>query len=965
MRLWLVLLAVSAVAADVPDGVTFYASFDKLSANADFALGDPASTFTANLELRPAEGIRGNGLLQQLGERCGYAIKGNLETRQGTISLWVKPLNWSGEDRKFRHFFTAVPSQKDNFYLYLYPIGDEQILWYVRQHGREPNESISKAGGPPDLLQKGEWTHLAATWDDAEMRLYLNGQRIGQGLPAQPVPKFETGEFQICPIQFWKNAQWSDPDEQTICDEFRIFDRPLRDDEVLDLYAHDVPGGLASLKPEMAIRAVPRYDRHEIDLTVKPAHLDDAWRAKLDGAAMVVTATDPTGRKLLDQSGPLGDGERTVKVPAWADGDYLVTAELTAHDGAKLSGEKTLTKPPTPWLKETRDWRADRVLEPWRPLQRKGDRIDYWAGRVTLNGPFPATQTHHDGPLLAAPINLTSGEQAATWSAAKIVEEVPQRVTGEGTGKLGDLTLSYRTTMEFDGLVRCDLTLTPPAGGAKLSDLELAIPVRRDVATWYRNPRNEPWDGQHLEELRFKPYGWLGNQQRGLSWFMESDANWVRAESDPTVTIDGDGDTATVQLHWVSQEVEVTNPLTYTVGFAATPVKPGPTDLYEHFLSSGPQFKGCNEFVFGWGQQISTLNGRLIAVDPEDQRKLVDKWRAKGIESLDYSCTQCTADISPEYLFFGPEWSQPYGASFSGYKRRGDDAPYTMTGVCPQSSFSDFLAWCARENVSHDWSGGIYTDIDGLTACDNTLHGCGGTDLFGRQIRTYPIYAHRRLSRLIYAACHDYGKLYYAHAHNYWVAPYHAFTDGWCPGEQYSSQVVGKPTFYMDEIPDRVWRSEYDSRVTGVPTFLLAQYGRLTKPELKDEPGPTESLFAAALTYGVPLWVGGANKEVTEAVWAVQQAFGMKGTVFSGFWEQSEFKASDPDVRVSVWSKAGQRLLMVSNFTAAEKPVTVSGPEGCRLKVVWPTAAEVSSDKLELALPAKRGVLVEVTGLSE
>ena len=34
------------------------------------------------------------------------------------------------------------------------------------------------------------------------------------------------------------------------------------------------------------------------------------------------------------------------------------------------------------------------------------------------------------------------------------------------------------------------------------------------------------------------------------------------------------------------------------------------------------QLHGANYMVYGWGQQISALNGRLIAFHPAEQRKL-------------------------------------------------------------------------------------------------------------------------------------------------------------------------------------------------------------------------------------------------------------------------------------------------------------------------------------------------------
>jgi hypothetical protein len=343
----------------------------------------------------------------------------------------------------------------------------------------------------------------------------------------------------------------------------------------------------------------------------------------------------------------------------------------------------------------------------------------------------------------------------------------------------------------------------------------------------------------------------------------------------------------------------------------------------------------------------------------------VDGWRAQDKHNLDYSCVQCTANISPEYLFFGEEWNQPYGGSFSGYKRVGDNAPYSMVAVCPNSSFPEYLLWCVRQNLEHDWSDGIYTDIDGATPCDNARHGCGFTDVFGRSGRTWPLYAHRGVSRRLYALCHDHHKLYFSHAHSYWFSLFNAFNDGWCPGEQYSSSVIGKPYFYMTDIPDRTWRTELCPGPTGAASYLLPELGRLT--DAAKERGPSECLLAASMCYGVPLWAGSCHREVVEEVWAAQIAFGMKGVTFVPFWEQTEFTVSDPEVRVSSWCKPGRRLLVLANFTDRERAVQVTAK--CATAVIkgaWKAEGlTVEGATANVTVPAYGGVLLSVEGWEE
>ena len=957
--------AALAAAGRVPDGLLFHASFDHNTTDADFAAGSKACGLDANLDLRSAEGIVGNGLLQEPRERCTYQVPGNLDTSAGSFSVWVKPLSWEGHSKKFRHFMsvTGVPDYRMLFYLY--PVGDEAVFCYIQVHPKTPRQAVWRAGTPVDMLKQNQWTHLVSTWNSRQVRVYANGKRVGEGLVAAPLPKADKGVFTVCPVEFWRHAQWSDPGEKTICDEVRVFDHALSDDEVLDLYAAEVPGGVADLKPSLTLEMKPDYFAKAIAVTLRGSHFDDAWQARAKaGAKATLTLTDPKGRELLSR--PVGLPATTVAVPveSWADGDYVARARLD-HGRDALEAVQTLAKPATPWLPRQTDWRAERVLPPWKRLQRRGQAIEYWNGEVSLPGAFPEQITSRGQPVLAGPIRLTA-DGPARWDTPEVVEDKPHRVVVRGKGRLGPVPARYETLMEFDGLIRVDVALSPPAGGATIQSLAIEIPIRKDVAAWYRCPKCADWAGAALDEDRFKPYGWLGNEDRGLSWFMESDANWRVGAGQPYLTLRPTQDAVVARLLLISEPTRIDRETAYTVGFEATPVRPLDPDLYDHRWAGGPQVKGVNMFVYGWGKQISYLNARLLARDPAHQRAFVDKWRAKGMETRSYSCLQCTANTSPEYRFFGEEWNQPYGSTFSGYKRVPDDAPYSMVPVCPRSSFADFLVWCVKEHVRNDWGGGIYTDIDGAKPCDNARHGCGFTDAFGRRGRAWPLYAHRGMSRRIYEACHAAGKAYFSHSHSNWYSLFNAFNDGWAPGEQYSSAVMKNPYFYMEEMPDRVWRSEFYSPTTGVATYLLPQIGRLGDRSIRKQRGPSESCVAAAMVYGAPLWAS-LNKEVTEEFWQAQVAFGMKGARFMPFWRQRELASSNPKVRLSLWKKPGRWLVAVANFTPEDQPTELrpaaAGPN-VKFEPAWLADGLIDrGGKAAITVPAKRGALIVVEGV--
>ena len=217
--------------------------------------------------------MKGTGILLQPGQRCTYPIAKNFDTSQGTFSCWVKPLNWSGQDTKFRHFLVASAGPGYSMYAYLYPCGDNSVWNYIKVGANTPHAATWRAGCPVDIFKRNQWTHLATTWNAKTVRIFADGRRLGEAIVAAPLPKLQTGTFTICPVDQWKNPMWGDPKEQTVCDEVRIFGRALADDEILDLYAQDAPDGAPALEPTLVIEMSPRFHKKAIDLAVRPAHL--------------------------------------------------------------------------------------------------------------------------------------------------------------------------------------------------------------------------------------------------------------------------------------------------------------------------------------------------------------------------------------------------------------------------------------------------------------------------------------------------------------------------------------------------------------------------------------------------------------------------------------------------------------------------------------------------------------------
>jgi len=159
-------------AQDAPeDGLRFHLSFDKRDVIADYARGNAQSTsFTDSLELRGVEGVSGTpGFQIAADERLDYELAENFSLTSGTVSMWVKPVNWEGRNDHFEVFFHArSPKYVLHFYKYSQP---NHLYLYVNVGGISVVARTSAEHWKP-----GDWHHIAASWRPGELRLYMDGE---------------------------------------------------------------------------------------------------------------------------------------------------------------------------------------------------------------------------------------------------------------------------------------------------------------------------------------------------------------------------------------------------------------------------------------------------------------------------------------------------------------------------------------------------------------------------------------------------------------------------------------------------------------------------------------------------------------------------------------------------------------------------------------------------------------------
>ena len=101
-------------------------------------------------------------------ERLTYPASGNLQTAQGSISLWVK-VEYSPDSTASRPFFDSRTTADSGIYIYR-NTSDKLVLQIG--NGTTHKESISS--GTMNWTTDA-WHHIAATWDSQSQKLYLDG----------------------------------------------------------------------------------------------------------------------------------------------------------------------------------------------------------------------------------------------------------------------------------------------------------------------------------------------------------------------------------------------------------------------------------------------------------------------------------------------------------------------------------------------------------------------------------------------------------------------------------------------------------------------------------------------------------------------------------------------------------------------------------------------------------------------
>ncbi|MBQ2955913.1 MAG: hypothetical protein IJE08_05570 [Clostridia bacterium] len=578
-----------------------------------------------------------------------------------------------------------------------------------------------------------------------------------------------------------------------------------------------------------------------------------------------------------------------------------------------------------------------------------------------MHGAFPASVKVGGEEILAAPIALRakySGEEQP-WDAPHIVKvsECAEEMVYTVQQSAGNAFLNARVKIEQDGLIWIDMMMVPfgrwityhmgeDLTVPTLTSLKLEIPLTRKAAELYHywpilasgidQTAQINNSGTLTEEglaLPLKPVLWLGREECGFAFYMESPKNAQPADMNRMYTVRTEGDTVILTIDlldsmprdWanVGRDSWYTplQPVEFTMGMQATPVKPyvRRKDFERVFhrdwatVSSmtGDELEAYCDTLRDLGVKWHTfhedwtmIQNYGLAWDEDAFRKVVDALHRRDIKVMVYFGYECSTMV--------PMWFEkkdnflmkaPDGRIRGGWQRLPHQRDYI---VCYGGDYSEVM----RERVAYVMDNygvdGIYTDSTYIPQdCANEAHGCGWRDENGELHTSFPVRKLREHVKKLHEVVHSRGGIVEAHQSSCCSPMLLAFADSYFDGEHIQHLFANQTGSLMNT---GAMRSEFSGVNFGVPFQFLS----ITETYNEG--------FGIMLLHNSCTKVYGKNGmdrlRQASALWRRMDEFGADDAEFIGYWQENcPVRSHTEGVLASAWVRHDGTMFLAVNMT--------------------------------------------------
>jgi hypothetical protein len=617
-----------------------------------------------------------------------------------------------------------------------------------------------------------------------------------------------------------------------------------------------------------------------------------------------------------------------------------------------------------------------RVPRPWTPMKvsrRTGEMaVSCWGRDYVFGGGGFIKAVKSEGKDLLAgtvtPVARAEGK-AVNWTGNrwKLISESRDQVVVQGDfSSATGLAISARIEIDFDGMTRIDWSISADRV-IRLDGLAIELPVNTNLARYiYHFPGS--WGGVRnvgslpARDLRmgFRPFVWLGDENRGISWFAESNRDWFVKDPDRTTEVVHRGRSVALRINLITEPLKlipgrrsgksftghgesveplkpggvVTDRLRYTFGVQATPVKPAGPDAWDQRIvcigqsTTGfrPRLNVSNAFL----DRLVKAGARAVVLfehwtDAEGYtrtphgaavRKIVKACHDRGLRVLLYF-SFLASEIADEWDAVGKECViMPKGGyPVFHYQPQPDQAAWR---VCLNSPWQDLLAHGMGKVMDDFGVDGVYLDgTEYPFGCCNTEHGCGLIHADGSIAQTYPIFGVRSAMRRIYEVVRSRKPDGLVNVHNStcMTIPTLGWATSYWDGEQF--QGIGKGVDVNQLLPLDAFRAEFMGRQWGVPSEFLLAGKAFTFQEA----------WAFTLLHDVPVRPTAEKEDLdlVAPIWRTMDDFGRGKAEWLPYWENAAYvKVTPGGYHASLYRHPKNGVLaVVSNLSGKDATASV------------------------------------------
>lgn len=556
-----------------------------------------------------------------------------------------------------------------------------------------------------------------------------------------------------------------------------------------------------------------------------------------------------------------------------------------------------------------------KVLHPWTPiiLDRSQNTIKCWGREyIFKNSYFPEMIISENNNILSNPAKIKlsyDGRDSVLKLIERNINEINDGYAVEIRSvyfdNISEVGVYFDARIDFDGLMLFKITVDKVSG---IDSLVIEIPFVSNQAV-LQHRWSPTWGGFSkmisqqqgvVEKTNYIPYYWIGDNERGLFWFCESDKGWPNAKSSNAIEIENTSNETIFRLNIVNSNDQIIdkNPLVYVFGLQATPIKEMPSQWRKLRLSP---FKNPTMSII-WPEP--NQNSLLYYGYPEASNGLKFSERMialknKRVGPMPYVCLTHLSTQTPEWKNYGEMWKLGLPP-----QSENDVAKYggKFVAVSPTNKeWSDFIVWKTHAFLDKFKINNLYLDNTFPYPLLNNVD---------KKYAFYPILDYRNLYKRVYSILkmRSNDSMSIAHMSGKMNVPVLAYVDAFLNGEQFRGKVKDD---YLDVMSLEMFRAEFVGSQWGlVPVFLPA-----FKPPYSEEVIPTRGMMTLLMLHDVLVWPIWCNVDVVEECYRVLNEFKFENSEFISYYDHSPVAISETsDVYVSAYVNNDKVLLVVGNI---------------------------------------------------